>query len=509
MLGSIYGGNSPYSFPETAKSDAMSEDEQFAIIDRALNGDLKGVVTVTQSDMDLYNRHKAAQGTYANEYRKATEFSYVPRAKQEQVKAERAAQMGITPPNQSMGFSSANYAEAKPLYPQQSSNPVLNGYASFNSAPAYSYPNTYYGNGYYNPYFNQYYYQPQRMYDYGDPVTNYAMSKVIEMSTLNNNGYFDNTNNYYSGYYQPQLQTLIIDPNQRPSAAALDFGNRINSNFQNDTFIPLEDKIPEGFEEPVIISMPPELRQNYYGGYGYYNMSPYERAFNSPPPYAQTKQYQDYLKSIQKNKEELMTIIYRSVLGHKGIDYDEYQEQLKASAEENAKRGYNERHKYDNIFNEAELRIKAEQEENMSRVMSNFRCNPYNISFDPSKAWERIERGLASDRQFQMLQKYMPSNMSYVEFVMDGYPAYMERLKYEEFCHEARLDSMRYDSSKYRNAINRSGINNSPYLGFKPMYDPITRQQTSMVTPPESISQKYNERRASYIREAEKRGGIV
>lgn len=506
MLGNIDIGNYPYQFPETTKSDAMSEDEQFSIIDRAINGDLKGIVSVSQNDIDLYNRHKAMQnGTYANEYRKATEFSYVPKAKQAEMKAERAAQMGITPPNQSVGFSSANYIDAKPLYPSQPSNPVLGGYASFNSTPSYSYPNTYYGNGYYNPYYNSgynpYYQPPQQMYDYGDPVTNFAVSKILEMSDLGARGYFDNN---YPGYYAPQQQTkIIIDPNQRPSQAALNFGTTSPSTQMN-----YDADIPKGFEKPVVISMPDDLRASYYGGY-YNSQSYYQSVFNSPPPYAQTTQYQEYMNNVQKNKQNLLEIIQRSVLGHSGIDYDEYMEHQKAETEQLAKDRYMQKYQEDKNLNSAELKIKSEQEANMSMVLSNFRYNPYNIAFDPSKAWERTETNLMNDRQFQMLQEYMPKDMSFVEFLAKGYPSYVDRLKYDEFRHTARADSMQYDSSKYRNAIDRSGINSSPYLGFKPMYDPYTGQQTTAVTPPESISQKYNERRASYIREAEKRGGIV
>lgn len=513
MLGSIYGGTYPYQFPETTKSDAMSENEQFSIIDRAINGDLKGIVSVTQSDIDLYNHHKAMQENYANEYRKATEFSYIPRSQQEKVKAERAAQMGITPPHQSAGFSSSNYMEAKPLYPQQPSNPVLSGYASFNSTPAYAYPNTYFGNGYYpyynNGYYNSYYQQPQQIYDYGDPVTNYAVSKIAEMSNLSANGYFDN--NYYGGYYNQYPYTrevaITIDPNQRPSQTALNFGNISNQSFINNQTIPIDD-IPEGFEKPVVIHMSEELRNSLYNNY-YSGMSPYQRMFNSPPPYAQTKQYQDYVASIQRNNQNLMEVIQRSVLGHKGVDYDEYMEQKKIETEESVKRSYIERHKYDAMLNPIEIKIKAEQDENMGKVMANFRANPYNISFDQSKTWERVEAALMNDRQFQIIQEYMPSDMSFVEFLAKGYPSYVDKRRYDDFRRTARLESMQYDSSKYRNAIDRSGINGSPYLGFKPIYNPYTGQQSNAVTPPESISQKYNERRASYIREAEKRGGIV
>lgn len=491
MLGSVYGpGDLPFDLPDVKSSSELSEDEQFAVIDRAINGDLKGILPVTQEDIDLYNRKKYG-GSYANEYRRATEFSYVPKHKQEQVKQERGQAMGMPPP-----------------IPQQPmGNPVLSGYQSFgNPYPQYQYPNTfyndynqyagygYYGGGYYG--YNPYQYQGQPDRDFGNPVVNYAFSRINQFSSIPTyNGY-----GYYGYYNQPKAQTFEVNPNQSVSPVIVQYASNMPTWAIPDTQIKQEWVYPEGFESPVTISMSPEIKQRVWTT-GYY----------SQPPYARTEQYRNFVAQKREEQGKLIETIQRKVYGDEG--YERRVNEQKAREQEAAAAEYRRRHMYDATLGirmtPEQQKLKADETANIQRVMSNFRCNPYNISFSLADGWNRILNRINNNKAVQKVMSFFKPDRTTVEFLMEDYPKYKANKEFEQFCRDARIGFMEYDADKYRSVLVRSGISASPYLGFRPTYDPVTQTQVGVASAPQSIAERYNERRNSYIREAEKRGGVI
>ncbi len=497
MLGSVYNaGDLPFDIPDIKSSSELSEDEQFSIIDRAINGDLKGIIPVTQEDIDLYNRKKY-EGSYANEYRRATEFSYVPKHKQEQVKRERAQAMGMPPP---IPQQPVGYPNASPM-----GNPVLSGYQSFaNPYPQYQYPNTFYnaynqyaGYGYYGGYYggyNPYQGQPDR--DFGNPVLNYAFSRINQFSSMPNY----NTYGYYNYYNQPKPQTFEVRPNQPVSSVITQYASNMPAWAVQDSPIQQNWTYPEGFESPIVISMPPEIKQRVLAT-GYYNQ----------PPYARTEQYRNFVNQERAEQAKVIETINRTVYGDE--EYERRVNEQKIKEQEAAAAEYQRRHMYDATLGikmtPEQQKLKADEAANMNRVMANFRYNPYNISFSLVDGWNRILSRINNNKAVQKVKSFFKPDRTAIEFLTEDYPKYKSNKDFEDFCREARIGFMEYDADKYRSALVRSGISATPYLGFRPTYDPITQTQVNMASAPQSIAERYNERRNSYIREAEKRGGVV
>lgn len=509
MLGYTYGGDDvPYEMSDYY--DPMSEYEQFKVIDRALNGDLRGTVELTATDMELYNRLK---GSYANEYRKATEFSYIPKARQDQVRAERTNPMVMTPPNQNIGFSSG-YISTGPMY-TNTSNPVLSGYASFNSpptTPSYPYPNTYYNPGYGSYYGGYYgYYNRSNDYvDYGDPIMNYAMSKINDVGRMHYQGYFE-PNSYYSYYQppQPQMQTVNLNlPNE-----AIAYGGQLaaiqGSVIQQNIFnVSPADVATKSYEERTTIKVPMEFKQPSWGYY--YYTDPYTRAAAIPPAYVNSQQYRDYCRKRQEMVEACYDSIYQSVCSYFGADYDKFKSTIKANYEQYGRQQYKHRHRYDNaIESEEEKSLDLAIDRNMRQVYSYYTSNPYGLTYNPADGWKYVMARLENNKNFKKMNEEFPSNQTAIEFLNEGYPKFAKRQAFEDFCRKARLGDMDYDSGKFRNVVDRDATNKYAHLGFKSVFNPITGQTETSITTPDSIAQKYNERRSRYIQEANKRGGLT
>ena len=497
MIGS-FTDSALFGMPDVKRQNELSEEEQAEIIQRALYGDLKGLIPVTQEDIDLYNRVKyKGTETYANEYRKATEFSYVPRHKQEQVKKERAEKMGLIQPPQG--------------------NPVLSGYQSFSSPyqpiyqyqyqPQYQYPNTYYSYMGYDRYSSPYsyygygynpYYQNQPDVDFGDPVTNYAFSRINQLSSP--------YQSYYSGYQYynaPRNTQFTVNSNMQPSDMLYQYiQSTPDTMMVQESNIRKEYVYPPGFDdEPVVITIKPEMKR-IVDQYNYYN----------PPPYARTEQFKRYVAQQQQERKSFMETLNRMFFGD-----EEYQKMVDEQTRRNneiAANNYKRRHMYDSklagTLNSPQEKFKIEIEENMRRVINFFNCNPYYIqSFKLHEKWEDINNRILNSKPMQAIRKFFKPTSTFVEFMNEEYPKYKANKDYEDFCRKARISLMEYDADKYRNALYRSGISSTPYLGFKSAYDPVSKSQVNVSSAPQSIAERYNERRNSYIREAEKRGSVV
>lgn len=504
MLGTTTYSHTDLPYETSNRYANLSEDEQFAIIDRAINGDLKGSIPITEEDMELYNRRKS-QESYANEYRKATEFSYVPRHKQAQVKAERAKAMGLTNP------SPIPIQQPQQQYQgYQNGNPVLNGYQTFNSpiippSPinSYNYPNTYYNTGYQNSYngglyntgYRNSYYQPYQPYQpimLNDPVLSFAINSMTQDMNMGPSYYYQ-----YPYMQQQRSQQFTINCNQKPSQFVVDYANSIQS---NNVQPQPEYKYPEGFdsEEPVVISMAPWLRQRVMS-----------RMNNR---YTMTEEYRKYISQQNQEQRDNYTSIIKAALGEE--TYENIVTKQKEMSDKLAMESYKRRRAYEGHFDDpdmtpAQRELKADELRNMQIVYNNFRYNPYNICYKLSDGWKIIQARINSDKTVQKIKSFFNPNSNIFEFLNEEYPRFERQKKLEQFCHDARMDSLSYDADKYRNALMRSGISSTPYLGFRQTYDPITNSNVTVASAPQSISDRYNARRDSYIREAEKRGGVV
>ena len=487
------------------------EQQQAEFTNRALYGDLQGKVPITEKDrqiMNMYSQYNTTPQGYANEYRKATELSYVPRAQLEQVKAQRAAEMGIQPPS--------SYAQATPLYPQ---NPVMNGYRDFGNPYqnlAYNpYAGTnFYSNSYYNPFGYQQ--QPQVMIDHNNPIINFAVSKIMQMSDYQD--YYGTQN-----YYNTPDRTVRIDFNKQfnedntiVSHLPPEIKENMNRYFASMGIDVSNDSNDTDWRNGRIIEVPVVgLSQNTPYGYpSYYNNYTSYQMQNSLPPYCRTKQFQDYLEAEKKKQQEFQEAITRDIFRITGNDYDEFTRKMQEKKEEDAKRQIKNRHRYDSFFNnesDEAKKLYEDMEDNMNKVLMNISINPYHytVSFDDVR--DNCNKLMWNEPNIQKARQEMPWNASAIDFWTKYYPQYENRKIVDRLRYLARKGQMDYDSNKYREAITRSGINSQPYLGFaayKPVYNPVTGQQ-STITPIDSITQKYNERRQNYIMEANKRGGIV
>ena len=489
MLGSIYDDVPYETYPDIKSKSDLSEDEQVKIIERALYGDLKGVIDVTEADMDLYNRHRHGTESYANEYRKATEFSYVPRNKQKEIKEARARELGITPP------STTFYG-----------NPVLSGYQSFTGSyqqppQQYQYPDISYNNPY--PSYSSYGYQgygyyggygyQQPVYDCGDPNMNLIMMMLNQTQNQYNNGYY--YNNY--GYYQPRPDTIRFNVNQQPMPTEQSLSFVIDDKVFAEGLkfdIPevAEPVYPKGYNPLATIEIPKEVN-DFLNRPSYSNM------------YAMQQQIQKCIKAEQERQQAVWDDLNRRLLGAE--EYDNIKSERQEYINQVNKEDYKRRHAYDSLFyngnlSEQERKVIAQEKQNTDRLMRHFRNNPYGISYDPSKAWQEIIIRYYNDKETQAMLKDIPADMSAIEVMNIGYPKYLDRKKFEEFYMNARKDAMGYDSSRYRQILTQSGLNASPYLGRSSPTLP------GQISSPDSITQRYNERRNSYIRDAEKRGDV-
>lgn len=494
MLGSVYD-DVPYgTYPEVKTAEQLSEEEQVEIIERALHGDLKGILEVTEKDMDLYNRHRHGTETYANEYRKATEFSYIPKHKYKQVQEERAKAMGLEPPPSRRN----NNQQQQSYY----SNPVLSGYQAFNGGntgyqqPRYQYPNTYYnpvpygafgygGYGYYGNY--------QQPYDYGNPYLNYSMS-LLQQSAIPQPSYYRQ---------QPRQESFLFNPNQQISETEnliadgkSVFDDKIFTEGLDFGYIEIHDDIPKGFEaqpQNIYISIPDSTR-NYMSQYSFYNNQNILR-----------QQYAAMVAEENKRQAEFIEYLNECMFGK-----EEY-EKIKAERTEQLNKlyasDYRRRYMYDSeVYKElsdSQRKMKMAEKANMDKVMSYRYYNPYNLVYDPRMEWQNIVYRFNNDRETQAMIKDMPRDMPFVEAMNVGFARYNNRKQLEDFYMKAHSAYMGYDSNRYRSILQQSGISANPYLGRTPvgMYN-------QPITDPNSITARYNERRNSYIREAEKRGGV-
>lgn len=495
MLGNIYQ-DVPYEMPDVKSSSELSEEEQVKIIERALHGDLQGIIDVTEADMDLYNRHRHGTETYANEYRRATEFSYVPKNKLKQVQEARARELGITPP------PSVLTQENKPqtFY----GNPVMNGYQSFTGTqPQYQYPNTYYQNPYNTNYgYQGYNYGYQYGYGYQQPSYNYGPLMNLVVTALDqsqyqyNNGY--GYGGYYSSYYQPRPETFRFNPNQTPSQIEqFMYTNSANSSFDSNMAFNAPNPIPVDpnvINPLAVISMSPEMDQ-------YINQTYYRNNSNN------IQQQIQQLWQEQKRKEaEVLTAMNRALMGAE--KYDQMQADRENYQKEMNKASYKQRHMYgadysdDTNLTPQQKKMKERERANTERVMSYKRYNPYNILYpidiDKNQVWYRYY----NDKEVQARLKDMPPDMSAIDFINIGIPRYENRKKFEDFYVKSRQGQMGYDSNKYREILKQSGINATPYVG------PNLNTSPGYVSSPDSITQRYNQRRDLYIKSAERRGDV-
>ena len=507
--------------------------EQFKLIDRALHGDLQGKVIITERDRELYDKFMnntnspPSPDTMMSDCSKRTELSYIPRAQMKAVQEERAMQMGIQAPTPNYSPINQGYSMASPLYP---SNPVMSGYRDFSSP--YSSQNLGYnpyawggGYNYYNPYgYNPYGYgaAPQQIFDVGDPGLNYAISKVKQMSDLNAAGYFDNQYGYYGGYnyYQPQNKTVHVNLNKEYGSTARQFSEclppevreHMDKYFESQGLevIPDDSDIVKG---SVDIQVPANMSYPMYGG----GQNLVQQVFNAPAPYVYTQQYKDYVQQINYQRQVLNQEICRVVCEYAGVNYDEYCAQAQEIADQQARASLQYIHRYDYKFdrsgmNEYERRIADEEEENMNRSIAHIRNNPYGITWSAADISRYVQAYVDSDREFQMMRKEMPWDMSVIDFMTKGYPAYETRKTVEAFRRRNRQGDLEYDSRKYRDAIMQCGVGGTPYLGAsynRPTYNPSTGQIYQAPSPISDINQKYEQRRASYIAAARTRGGII
>lgn len=527
--------------------DDMSEDQQFDVIERALYGDLKGIIEVTPKDMELYNRRKNMSRTGYVSQAESEAFRRKWEAEHPAEMEEHRQKMAALNLNASSTFSSgpmdpsidyqSNTLNNYEPYSQVVNNNNLNvGYTPQNY---YSNP---YGGGGYNPYmaspvaYNQGYYtsmyNPYGYNYYGynqappisncfeDPISKFAWSKVDQMSQMYHSGQLNYPYGGY-GYYQPRQMTEEILANPEVTDNKLQTTDPImrqhlkmesaKNFFRQDIYLP-------AVEEPkptnnVYVNVPIEKPTMYSGYYSsYYSMSPLDRALTTLPPYAQTAEYQTAAREYAQNQQNMMDEIGRVIFQYGNLgDYDETIKSIKEQEIESIRDQYKA-----NLMVDANLPIKdrIENQEKRRKMEEYGQRAMYYAAMYASGNYIRIDQfkdlyknimnaGLQSSPDFQLQSKYINPNQTFVEY-LDGFNRYSAEKNIREFAANARKAYMGgYDRENYRRSIVTDNPNEAnSMIGFKNVYDPIKRQMNQVVTPYEGLADKYAAKRAAYIERA-------
>lgn len=521
--------------------DSMSEDEQLNVIERALHGDLKGIIDVTPKDMELYNRRYQMSRT-----------GYVTQAEMDKRHQEWLANhpedAARTQPvlQSNADFSSGAYQGINQNCTLNNYNPYIGG----GYAPRNSYENPYGGS--FNPYastpisYGQQYYQQRPYYGYGgyyggypqqtqqqianlfeDPVMRFAFSKINQISDMYNSGQMNSNNYYQMSAQQPRTETVCINPSiENNNLQVSDPGIRKHLNLEDSRkfFTSSEVKLKE-FDLPyddnedkdIYGQIPVEANNAYRSYYSqYYSMSPLQRALNSPSPYTYTDQYREEVRQFYQNQQNLYNAIGKAVFEYAGYgDYDEYMKQKELDEKRRIADQYRQACEQDQGLtteekrHNSEVRRRADYLFESGAQLYRYRycsVNPEQLRYTPQNFLMTAYR---NSPELRDQYKYINPDQTFSEFV-NGYNNYAHHMETVEFARNARKSYMNnYNSDSYRNAILTDNPNaRNSLLGFNTVYDPVRRQTNQVIAPHAGLEDQYAAKRSAYLASAGKiRGG--
>lgn len=516
--------------------DDMSEDSQLDVIERALYGDLKGIIEVTQKDMELYNRRKGMSRTgYVSQAEMDKRHQEWVASHPNEVRPNvQAETYSSTNPN-SFNFANQNctLANYNPYigggYKPQNSypNPYGGSYNPYAASPAgynqQMYYNTYggyyNGGGYYGsyPYYGGY--QQQQPIQYADPVFGFALSKIDQMSNMYHTGQFNQNQYYAQSFYQQPTETICINPvvenNQlqvkSPSQRSHLFIEESRKFFKNGVSLP----VAETEQENKYAQIPTEAINAYRSYYSnYYNMTPMQRALNQPPPYVYSQQFKDAVKQYYDNQQMLQHAIASAVFEYSGLgSYDEYLNQQKQAETERLSEQYRQIYEQDAGLSPEDkahnTRVRREADELFERG-AGLATRAY--SFVPRWGMtpqQFVQTAYAMSPMLRDQYRYINPDQTFSEFII-GCNRYATHLENVEFARNARKAYMGdYDKDCYRSAIVTDNPNaKNSMLGFNMVYDPIRRQSNQVISPHAGLADQYAAKRAAYMQSANMiRGG--